>query len=1124
MADESFSFEIKADPSSAASAIDKTEQGLEKVEEQAKKTGAAIDGAFQDKNGRWRDANNKFLAMGKNAGTASTKIKGTGTALTEAAGGANKASAAIGETSSVVSDLVAVAAAYIGLSFGEHIVDDYTIIGNKLRVVAKDQDNLNGMMNATFAIAQDTRTSWEAITSTYQRLANATRGLGASQKQVLDLTTELAEGMRISGSNTQEAGAAMAELTHAFMTGTLQSREFRVMMKDANPLMIELQKVSGKAGNEFAEMGKKGKITASLLMDWFSKAGPAIHEKFGLVIPTIAEDLTIVHNAATKFFGEAADGAGVMQGLASAARWVAANFDTIGKVVLAAVEAIGGLYIIEKVIGLVKLLTTAIMANPLGALLVAVTTGIMLLRQFGDQINVDIPIIGAAGDAFATVGDVLRATWEVIKEVGAAIGEFLSGAWTALKQAFSDGLDASGMKASLGDALRFIATFVATGIEMFKHFKEVAIVLFVDIPIELANAFIAQYPIIKEILEKIVNGVIHAVNGLKDLANAPQVYMLEKQMDNVREKQHDALTENLKDRSPAGNQKSQATQMAYNAMLDKMQEQVDQLKGKAIGFDLEVDTKKLSDMARDARDHRVNVTKDLQKDIEDDVQHWEALIQKFANMRISAKKGAGTIGTTPGNKEADLPDEKALKALEKLRAKYAEIAGASSPYTEALYKIAEAQKTVDAATRLVDKDGVHLIAGYGDGEAVMARYAEKYRDVLDPMGTFLDKQGEEYDALGKSKEQRALDAAAMEEILRIRKDGLIVGDAEIAQITKTVAMVQKRRDEAQMIETIQAPWKEYNKTIEVGTRLLNAGLISQYDYTEAVKKAREAYIATTPEAKSFTTGLTQGLQAVRDTALDVASTVKTQLVDAFNDVESAVTDLVVKGTVDWKGMVQGMLGDTTKVIMRMGEAKLAEAIAPTASTAVAGAGTSAAITSSFATGGITASTELTAGMSTGGATAAVEMTSGIVSGGTTAAAAMAAAITGAGGTAAAAMAAAMAAGGAASGAEQGIAGAATAAFATGGSFRVGGSGGTDSQMVAFRATPGEQVSIQPQQASAGNNRSNKSGNGDGGNTKVINSFDPKMAIAAIDSPEGERIIMNVVERNRTFIKGHTTKS
>jgi hypothetical protein len=40
-------------------------------------------------------------------------------------------------------------------------------------------------------------------------------------------------------------------------------------------------------------------------------------------------------------------------------------------------------------------------------------------------------------------------------------------------------------------------------------------------------------------------------------------------------------------------------------------------------------------------------------------------------------------------------------------------------------------------------------------------------------------------------------------------------------------------------------------------------------------------------------------------------------------------------------------------------------------------------------------------------------------------------------------------------------------FATGGSFDVGGFGGTDSQLVKFRATPGEKVSIQtPEQQQA----------------------------------------------------------
>lgn len=40
-------------------------------------------------------------------------------------------------------------------------------------------------------------------------------------------------------------------------------------------------------------------------------------------------------------------------------------------------------------------------------------------------------------------------------------------------------------------------------------------------------------------------------------------------------------------------------------------------------------------------------------------------------------------------------------------------------------------------------------------------------------------------------------------------------------------------------------------------------------------------------------------------------------------------------------------------------------------------------------------------------------------------------------------------------------------FAGGGSFKVGGSGGTDSQLVAFRATPGERVSVRTPAQSSG---------------------------------------------------------
>ena len=96
-------------------------------------------------------------------------------------------------------------------------------------------------------------------------------------------------------------------------------------------------------------------------------------------------------------------------------------------------------------------------------------------------------------------------------------------------------------------------------------------------------------------------------------------------------------------------------------------------------------------------------------------------------------------------------------------------------------------------------------------------------------------------------------------------------------------------------------------------------------------------------------------------------------------------------------------------------------------------------------------------------------------------------------------------------------------FATGGEFTVGGHGGTDSQIVAFKATPGEHVEVStPQQKSA----KDESGGGAATtaaaapqvNVRVVNVTDPRQALDAMSSAEGERVILNMVQRNPRAFK------
>ena len=95
-------------------------------------------------------------------------------------------------------------------------------------------------------------------------------------------------------------------------------------------------------------------------------------------------------------------------------------------------------------------------------------------------------------------------------------------------------------------------------------------------------------------------------------------------------------------------------------------------------------------------------------------------------------------------------------------------------------------------------------------------------------------------------------------------------------------------------------------------------------------------------------------------------------------------------------------------------------------------------------------------------------------------------------------------------------------FMTGGSFDVTGSGGHDSQTVAFRASPGERVSVQtPQQYRKGD----PNGNGSGGqqkapenNIRVVNLLDPAIVGDYMATPDGEKVFINMIERNQAQIR------
>jgi hypothetical protein len=92
-------------------------------------------------------------------------------------------------------------------------------------------------------------------------------------------------------------------------------------------------------------------------------------------------------------------------------------------------------------------------------------------------------------------------------------------------------------------------------------------------------------------------------------------------------------------------------------------------------------------------------------------------------------------------------------------------------------------------------------------------------------------------------------------------------------------------------------------------------------------------------------------------------------------------------------------------------------------------------------------------------------------------------------------------------------------FATGGQFMVEGKSGVDANNINMNVTRGERVTVEtPAQQRANDSADNGSGAAPMANVKILNSLDPRIALDAVDTAEGEQLIVNIITRNAPAVK------
>lgn len=904
--------------------------------------------------------------------------------------------------------------------------DSWTVMTNRIALNTATQAESNAVMERLYASAQKARSSLDGLTSLYQRGAQASRELGASQEQLLQFTEGVGLAIAVQGTNADKAREMLLQLGQALGSPRVMTEEFNSVL-EATPRILKAvaDNLDGAGGSiaRLKDMVKDGQVSNVEFFNSFMAGIKDIEAEFAKARPTFSQAFTVLNNAMAKFIGETDASIGVTDILARAIMNLGNNLETLAGIlvtVAAGWAAYRSPIVIEWLLAAkagVNGLTAAIAANPLGAFAVAITAAATALTVFRDSIVVN-------QEAGLTLGDYMWSLGQTIKSVVGQGMSDLGDLWDEFWEGKGNIEVVVTWLEVMGAVFKTVANgMIATAVGLWKTLYSLWDKGSIAIAATLEGAWV-------NMSNKIIDFVNFNINWINVMLRAAGQATIDP-IEMFKMPQIGAAWKDLS-REIAGN---------FDYTYDYIKAGADGVKGV-------IDELTLGAAVRAAGRNKGNDV-DLNK----------------------------TPPAMPAISEADdKANKKAARELERLRNAYESLRASIDPIWGAQQRLAEGTDLLNAA---LQKGWIDT----GQYTDLLLALGDSLEDALNPMKAY-QKEYEEMIRLSQlGTREREVEMETEKAIQQLRKAGVIDADKYRNQLREQYTTLQKLNDLQAARNQLAQETTEVTRALEARQAALN-----------------EAY-------KQGTIGLEAYLTKSRQVMVDHAAQ---QNENGFGNTMSVMRESMGQFLDDYTTLASGMADIVGNMMSSLGD------------------GISDSLANAIVKG-----EDLQATMSNLAQTILTEMLSAIIklgiqwaintAMGQTAAATNTAMSVAMGSAVAAAWAPAAAAVSLAtlgSNAPLAIAGMAQAyaassffsmlpGFQYGGQFDVGGSGGTDSQLVAFRASPNERVTVEtPHQQ----NQSDKDGSGET-NIAIVNVTSEEEIYAALSTARGSRIIMNVIERN-----------
>lgn len=877
------------------------------------------------------------------------------------------------------------------------LLDTFTNLQNRLRATGLEAQNLTAVYQQLLGVANSTRQSFEGTVETYGRLANSAKDMGLSQQELIDFTKSLNQAIALSGASATEAQAGMIQLAQGMASGVLRGDELNSVLEQLPTVADVIAKQLNVTRGQLRKMGEDGKITADIIFDAFQNARGELEERFGKAVPTIGQSFQVLKNNVIDMVGRFDQATGASEAISRALLFVSENLDTIAKV---AVSAAAGLALVGGAASAINLarnavlaLNAAIAANPIGFLLVVLTSAITALTLFRDQINLGV-------DDVTTLGDMMRALGETVGAVFGAIWQWAKDTFGPLIQLIQDWVGE--VDVSIIGILRLVAKGVDTYIGAWRGAIMAVVALFKGLPAALGDLMTRALNVVLGKIGSFVNAAGELLSTVTEFAGLGKIAAVDLRLTNENE--------------GAARQLGQDIGAAFSE-----------------GF------------------RNTNYAQDF-------LERTVTRAQQIGRDRVAAENGPAADLNQRGTRSV-VPDaeaaKKAAEALKKLQDELNSLIGSYDRVWAAQQEYAEGVKLLEQA------EAAGLITGERKAQ-VIALMQEQLKDAMDPLGALNRELNKESELLKMTADQREVENQLRSIQQDLLMQGIILNEQELAQLRERLTLLQTeagiQEQRGNIINAILGPQKEFIDQLAAINSLIKDGTITQQEATAyLVEQQSTLFEGTMEQQMAWVTQYEQTLAQID--ALRQADLISEQT--AAQMKAKANADLYAK-----------QLGNASSFFGNLASLSRSE------NRTLAAIGKAAAVTQATIDG-------------------VLAVQKALASAPPPANYALAAAV--------------------------GVATAANIAqimstnlgFQTGGSFVVGGQGGPDSQMVAFRATPGEKVSVaRPEQVKKGDPYE-----GGGGaaapqvNARIINVLDPAMMGDYLATPDGEQVIMNVLRRN-----------